>query len=397
MRPLLTLLLAAAVAAGNAPGAAADDRPDGGSGERGGGRRAPALDPGESDAPPLREMWVQPPRAIRALEHGLAFLASQQALTQDGSFPPSGYRDERYAPIGVTALAALAFLAAGHAPDRGPYGAEVARAIDYLLAHVDRDATAGGIPNPEYGYVHREGDTVSQIHGHGFATLALAQAYSTSPRSLRGERLAEALVLAVRCIERSQGGEGGWWYDPVVSASHEGSTTICLVQALRAARNAGIAVDRTVIERAEDYVRALQATEGENAGRFAYATDKRRYSLALTAAGVATLNAAGRYGGAEIESAILAIRKDLQDREDGIVVGAPDFPYYERLYVYQALWQLADTSLFERWFPLERESVLEAQAEDGSWRSLAYGDSYATAVNCLFLALPEALLPIFQR
>ena len=45
----------------------------------------------------------------------------------------------------------------------------------------------------------------------------------------------------------------------------------------------------------------------------------------------------------------------------------------------------------------ERESVLEAQRSDGSWADRNYGDCYATAVNCLFLALPEGLLPVFQR
>ena len=73
------------------------------------------------------------------------------------------------------------------------------------------------------------------------------------------------------------------------------------------------------------------------------------------------------------------------------------FPYYRRLYIAQALWQLADTRQFEEWFASELPRMLRAQDEDGSWRDRTYGDCYATAMNCLVLALPEGLLPIFQR
>jgi hypothetical protein len=47
--------------------------------------------------------------------------------------------------------------------------------------------------------------------------------------------------------------------------------------------------------------------------------------------------------------------------------------------------------------------VLQLQQKDGSWpaggtnQESAVGPSYATAMNCLFLALPDGFLPIFQR
>jgi hypothetical protein len=41
--------------------------------------------------------------------------------------------------------------------------------------------------------------------------------------------------------------------------------------------------------------------------------------------------------------------------------------------------------------------VLGAQRDDGSWGDARFGDVYATAMNCLVLAVPEGLLPIFQR
>jgi len=320
-----------------------------------------------------------------AVEAGLLYLAALQARAGDGSFSISDVDREDYAPLGVSALCTLAFLAAGSAPDRGPHGQVVSRAIEYLLLHTDLDQRS-----PQRGYISVQGDKASQNHGHGFATLVLAEAYGMSSGA---ERIRTALLAAVERIEQSQGAEGGWFYQPRPTSDHEGSVTICLVQALRAARDAGVQVDGEVIRRAEDYVRRLQQ---EN-GLFRYTLgDEKRTSVALTAAGIATLNAAGRYDDRAIQDGVDAIWAGLALRADGAGKRA-DFPEYERLYLAQAFWQLSDTSHFERWFADERERILRTQDADGSWKGSRFGSAYVTAVNCLVLSLPDAVLPIFQR
>ncbi len=323
-------------------------------------------------------------RAVqRALDEGLSYLARRQEETEDGSFPKDDERE--YAPIGVTALGALAFMAAGHSPGRGPYGRAAERTINYLLEKTDLAPESN-----DFGYVASRADAKSRMHGHGFATLALAEAYGMAPRN--AERLGRALVAAVRLIERSQGSAGGWWYEPEAVANHEGSVTICLVQALRAARNAGLRVDAEVIRRAEDYVVRLQKPDGT----FRYALDRPDSSVALTAAAVATLNMAGRYDDSIVQSGIDAIWSGLTlAAEDP--TGRSRFPFYERLYLAQAFWQLSDPTHFERWFAEEREAILGAQRADGSWENRRYGACYATAINCLVLAIPAGVLPIFQR
>lgn len=332
--------------------------------------------------------WGEPTAIERstrqALERGLAYLARRQGETLDGSLPVSDAVNERRAPVGVTALGALAFLANGSSPGRGPQGNEVARALDYLVAQAELG------PAARYpGYIARVGDGVSKTHGHGFATLALAQAFGMAPRS---ERLRQALTAAVRLIESSQGAEGGWEYTPFLSANHEGSVTICHVQALRAANNAGIQVSSEVIHRAEDYVLRLQKDDGS----FRYTLDDdRNTTVALTAAGVSTLNAAGRYDGSAVRNAVDAIWRMLRLREEG--GRQANYPFYERLYLAQAFWQLSDTSHFERWFSEERTRLLSTQGPDGSWGGSEFGRCYATAMNCLVLAVPDGVLPIFQR
>jgi hypothetical protein len=92
----------------------------------------------------------------------------------------------------------------------------------------------------------------------------------------------------------------------------------------------------------------------------------------------------------------LALREgrgaDLTDEEDFVIC-----PLYERLCLAQALWQHADRHVFDDWWSHETPRLFTRQRADGSWEDERYGDAYATAMNCLLLALPEGLLPIFQR
>lgn len=324
--------------------------------------------------------------AEEALRRGLAYLAERQASQRDGSLPVADA--QYYAPVAVTALGALAFMAGGSSPERGPYGQEVARAVDHLLERADLDPAAEAV-----GYIHAQADKVSRTHGHGLATLALTQAFASSPRSRRGERLERVLVAAVALIERSQGPEGGWYYEPRATVQHEGSVTIALVQALRGARNAGVHVDTDVVARALSYV---ERSQNEN-GMFRYALDLDRTSVALTAAALSTLNALGEYDGPVVQRGMDALWRELAARQSSERRETVQHPFYERFYLSQALWFAQDRRLFDQWLPPELERVLAAQRPDGSWGDANYGSCYATAMNCLFLALPQELLPIFQR
>ncbi len=346
-----------------------------------------------TEEPPLDARQTRQVLAKReAIERGLRFLSEQQAKEGDGSIPSIGTKPARLA---VTALGVLAYLSAGNTPGRGPHGAQVNRAVDFLLSHVDRDSTSR-----TRGYISDSGDKNSKLHAHGFAALALAEAYTLSPRTDRGVRIGDALELSLRLMESSQGLEGGWFYDPIRGIEHEGSVTIALVQAMRAAKNAGLRVDPKVIAKAVEYVRRSQRADGA----FRYAIGNDQVSLALTAAAISTLNATGKYHGAEIQQGFDSIQRSLALREHapvqsefGQAPASVRFPYYERLYLAQAFWQNPDRRLFDDWFATERENLLRSQNEDGSWNDPRFGPAYATAINVLVLAIPDQLLPIFQR
>ena len=84
---------------------------------------------------PTSSSDAQADAARLALERGLQYLAQRQASESDDSLPTAGGSSS--APIGVTALGAIAWMAAGNTCERGPHGEELAKAIEYLLARVD--------------------------------------------------------------------------------------------------------------------------------------------------------------------------------------------------------------------------------------------------------------------
>ncbi len=328
-------------------------------------------------------------RAAMAIRRGLGALRREMEKAEDGAVPRG--EAEEYAPVGVTALAALAFLGDGTAQERGLHAPVLERALRYLLAKSDR---SGG---PRDGYIATDGDTLSKMHGHGYATLALAEAYGMfRPRVGREghEPIRESLERAVRLIERSQGETGGWYYEPERSLEHEGSVTVCLIQALRAARNAGIAVNKKVIDDALDYLRRSQRSDGS----FRYHLGSDQTSPALTAAGVATLQAMGEYGSEAVESGIGCLLRWTEANSLASFGGGSAFPQYQRFYTAQAFFHYRDPQVFERWFRGERDRLLRNQETDGTWEERStFGVAYTTATNVLVLEIPLGLLPIFQR
>ncbi|MFH1423108.1 MAG: prenyltransferase/squalene oxidase repeat-containing protein, partial [Planctomycetota bacterium] len=182
------------------------------------------------------------PSTKAAIRRGLEFLKSQQ--NKNGSFG-SGYQ------IAATSLAGLAFLGYGNTYNRGEFSEQVKKTLNYILSCQDK-----------WGYID---DNQCRMHGHGYATLFLAEVYGSLPPEYE-KRVKRALILATDVIRKSQSNDGGWYYYPSHAAyfnnSDEGSVTITQVQALRAARNVGINVPKDVIERGKLYVKKCMGPNG---------------------------------------------------------------------------------------------------------------------------------------
>src|SRR5687767_903284 len=68
------------------------------------------------------------PETQAAIDRGLTFLAGQQL--DDGAFGAGGYARD----VAICALAGMAFMSGGSTPGRGPYGMQVEKCVDFVLA-----------------------------------------------------------------------------------------------------------------------------------------------------------------------------------------------------------------------------------------------------------------------
>jgi hypothetical protein len=321
-------------------------------------------------------------RTEEAIRKGLSYLNSRRE--RDGSFGTGGYRGN----VAVTSLAAMSFMCAGHQPNRGTYGRVVLDALRFVLS---KENVNGGQP----GFLHNPmASPHGPMYGHGFATLFLAEVYGmVHERALR-EELREKLHRAVKLILRSQrrNAEGGWRYTPT-SFDADLSVTICQIMALRSARNAGIFVPKSAVDRCTAYVKGCQ---DRMEGWFRY---MRRggggggpQGFARTAAGVCALNAAGIYKSPEVEAGL----KFLLRNKPGSGFGRPDMHYfYGHYYAVQAMWT-AGGSYWSEWYPAIRDELLSRQMADGSWQDQICSH-YGTAMACIILQVPNNYLPILQK
>jgi hypothetical protein len=310
------------------------------------------------------------PATQQAINRGLEYLALNQ--NDDGSLG-SGSTYRRH--VAVTALAGIAFLSAGNTPNRGKYGTQVEKVVQYLLRCTD---STGLISAPE----HRQHNP---MYGHGFATLFLAEVYGMTPRA----DIREKLKLAINLIVNTQNKEGGWRYFPIKKEA-DISVTVCQIMALRAARNAGIFVPKNTVDLCTKYVKSCQNADGG----FMYQKTTGTISIwPRTAAGLVALYSAGIYDSGEIQKGL----KFLMDHQPrGEVFRYEAFYFYGHYYAVQAMWH-AGGHHWRQWYPAIRDEMLVRQIQDGSWGDNTVNSEYGTSMACIVLQMPNNYLPIFQR
>jgi hypothetical protein len=301
------------------------------------------------------------------IANGLTYLVAQQ--NENGSFGQGRFNNH----VGITALAAIALLADGNMSGRGEYSEAVDRALDFIL----NNATKTGLIAGESAH--------GPMYGHGFSTLFLGELYGMSNRD--GE-IRPALERAVDLIVRTQNDEGGWRYQPIPSDA-DVSVTICEIMALRSARNAGIKVPESTIEKAVQYVRQCQNSDG--GWRYMLRTGTSAWPR--TAAGVSSLYYAGIHEGE-------SITKGLEYLNERAMPGGANVTqshyFYGQYYAVQAMY-MAGGEYWERWWPAIREELLRRQASNGGWIDHQVGGAYATSMALIILQMPKRYLPIFQR
>lgn len=339
-----------------------------------------------------------PDKYQKSVDKGLAYLAKHQH--PDGHWEANG---GSY-PSAMTALAGMALLMEGSTLRNGKYADNIRKSVDWFMERSQRSGLLGNPNNPT--------EASRYMYGHGFGLLYLAQVYGEEDDGDRRLKLEKILTRAVEFTGKAQTARGGWGY--VSSADgqgfDEGSVTITQVQALRAARNAGIVVPKSIIDKAHEYLRKCTTPRGgiiySLAHGNAFGGAERP---TLTAAAVACIFSAGEY---QSEFG----KKWLRFCQSSIPIdnsGRDSFGHWEYTHYYygQVLYTLGDDR-YAKLFPDAKGQELltwtkyktvifpyltSRQSTDGSWNMSGIGPVYSTACCLTILQLDKSVLPIYQR
>ena len=314
------------------------------------------------------------PRDVRELyEKGLQYLVTSQ--TENGTWTGG-----QQGP-GITGLGLMVFLASGEDPNFGIYSSNIRKAIRSIIQ--SQDSVTG-----YFG---------GSMYHHGFATLALAEAYGAVddrylwPESSKKQRsIGVSLELAVGAALTAQQNNphNAWRYSP---AARDADTSVsgAVLVGLLAARNAGIEVPDKSIDQAINYYVKMTAASGQ----VAYAGGIGGFDESLARISIAALVFA------------VARRKDLEqfDATLGYLVNKLEFTgrsgfgwvNYQRYYQSQALFQ-GDVAAWDKWNSVLVRQLKESQQADGSFPG-QHGAAVSTSLSLLALAVNFRFLPIYER
>jgi len=312
------------------------------------------------------------PRDMREIyDRGLAYLVSKQ--NADGAWTGAGEQGP-----GVTGMALMVLLASGEDPNFGLYSNQVKKALRSMISQ--QDASTGILG--------------SSMYHHGFAMLALAEAYGTvDDRNLyaAGEAnrrsIGQALELAVRAAVTSQkkNSLGAWRYSPD-STDADTSVSGAVLVGLLAARNAGIEVPDEAIDKAINYYTKMTSSSGQvgYSGLGGFGESTARTSIAALVYAVAR-----RKDLPQFKATLGSLTQKLEQQPE------QHYLEYARYYQAQALFQ-GDVAAWEKWNNLLVKQLKATQAADGSFNS-QFGPTVGTSLSLLALALNYRFLPIYER
>ncbi|MHC4252716.1 MAG: YfbK domain-containing protein, partial [Planctomycetota bacterium] len=336
----------------------------------GGGRRRAALRGGGSRA------------SENAVDRALEWLWRHQR--SDGSWPAGGNLTSD-ADVGVTGLAVLSLLGAGHTEKTGKYKETVRKAVGYLLSKQDNRGAVGensGRPNSGSGY------------NHAIAGLALAEAFGMArvPRTGVGAQKAANYSLNVH-----QAPYSGWRYAPKQDA--DTAVTGWFVSQLKSAKIAGLRVDGKGFQGAAAFLDKCTRREGDEAGRVSYQPD-RSPTPTMTAVGLFCRQLMG------------------WKRADPLLVGganylAENLPEWGGGTTNFYYWYHGTAGMFQmggdwwkQWNASLRDMMVERQRRgepkiDGSWDpqgpwTEGHGRALSTALGAMALEVYYRYLPLYK-
>lgn len=325
-----------------------------------------------------------------AVKAALAWLASAQSrdgrwdADQFGAGRGSGQDATRAgagieADTGVTGLALLTFLAAGHTHQEGAYQDTVGRGLRFILSS-----------QAENGNLSGNADVFASMYCHGMAGVALAEAYGmTADQELK--RPVERAVMYTLAAQHPS--SGGWRYRP--GDLGDTSQLGWQLMLLRSARIAGLKVPNDPFEGAKVFLRYVSA--GQHGGLASYRFNEQ-ISSPMTAEALACRQFLGTMPDAP--AALEASQRLLTE-----LPGQGGDNYYYWYYGTLAMHQMGG-EYWTTWNRALQTRLLSTQTPDGrfagSWNPDSIwggygGRIYSTALATLSLEVYYRYLPMVNE
>jgi hypothetical protein len=296
--------------------------------------------------------------------------------------------------IAVTSFACLSYMSVSDEPFEGANAKPLIKGLKYLISM------------QKEGMFHKQGH--SWIHGQGFATMTLSEAYGRSlvckvKPDIDTAKLKEIVSNAVKPIAKHQSNSGGWWYEPGHPNQHEGSTTVCAVQALVSAKNFDIPIDEKVLDKGFAYLKKCQ----EKDGGFNYTQGDGRSMKEGSCAAVATLGLMQKFDFAVMINGYKFMLKTTAQQ-----ISREQWPEYGHFYGCMGMRLLGQEYADDKEFREKTSAyILQAQKDMLAWQNKdgsfplrgwvqsngAENAGYSTAYALLALYVTEGRLSILNR
>jgi len=323
-------------------------------------------------AAPMRAQAIRQHPGAEAAERGvvaaLRWLKDQQQA--DGGWSHGSHR------LGISALATLAFLGHGETPDSEEFGATLTKAFRFLTASFN---------------------TGINMYEHAIVTYALAEGYgmtrSASLRQPLEQRV--ALLFQAQQVPKAESLHNGGWRYSAGSVDADTSVTGWCVQALSAARLAGLDVPPSVLDSASQFLWNMH-----HDGTFGY--ERPGGTTSTTAIGVLSQMFLGQGADPRLK---VSLEKLKSVRFEWDKTEAPLGMVLHQWYYLTQVFFHAGGAYWKNWNGLFREALLQRQADDGHWDLPAMSKEkefnqppvYSTALCALMLEVYYRYLPTYQQ
>lgn len=338
-------------------------------------------------------------RALRWLKKNQEPDGSWSTKSGGGSVAIKNTESRDGAPVGMTGLGILSFLAHGETPgDSEEFGSTVQQAITYLL----ESQTSGG------SFSKKDG---RKDYSHLIATYALAEAAGMTQHP----QVRAAAERAMTELIRRQKAEGGWDYIGEAAPGRiDVSMTAWASQAIKAGMMADLECDGLVAARA----RTLEGLklffrQTKDGGRFTYRNTENRW-FGLTGAATLSLQLLGSGNRADARAGVAWLRNNVSFDWENPTSNLNENPIYNWYYITQVMFHEGGQT-WDNWnrqfaLPLVKQQKIVPKAiEDakgnlvdiGYWEPVTekewvQGPSYNTMLCALQLMVYYRYLPTFK-